>query len=329
MATLDSVTACLLIDASLCAYDVYDSANPGVCRTAVTPPPGYSVAGTFTGVDSVLFGWEDDLECYGVVFASDGDAGRSCIFSFRGTDTKVDALLELGDATATTPFVPFGGARRGDASVVESFWSIYSTPKGTTPSMQSQVFALLEKLQPIDRIYVTGHSLGAALAVLFTLDLALSSYGSTPYLNRNYACPRVGDSGFVALYEAQPAEKDPSRRTVRVQNTYDLVPCVPPEAAGFAHVGDALLVAFYDKNWSWLHPLEAKYEAHSALNHQAVLDCALAAGGVCESSDLYVPATKKHLVSKTPDPSTVCRVSWDSLVAAAEAAGPDAPPPTV
>ena len=42
--------------------------------------------------------------------------------------------------------------------------------------------------------------------------------------------------------------QNPATRTLRIQNTYDVVPCAPPELIGYQHVGDAYLVAFYNKD---------------------------------------------------------------------------------
>ncbi len=297
MATLDQMTARVLIAASISAYDAYDVNKPGTCKALhdIPAPPGYHAVATFTGYDTVFGGWDTQDECYGVVFCSDGGRPSSYIFAFRGTGSLIDGIDELLGAT-TVPFVPFGGSPVMPRAGVESgFWSIYTSSFKSTPSMQSQVFALLQRFQPIDQLYITGHSLGGALAELFTLDVALSSRASIPYANRNYASPRVGDAAFAALYNRQSREQNPSTRTIRVQNSYDLIPCVPPEDVGFHHVGEALLVAFYNKYW-YLNPTSAKYDDHSALNYQAVLNCAFARGGQCLSDALPSPVNKQTLM---------------------------------
>jgi triacylglycerol lipase len=273
-----------------------------------TPPPGYDFIDYWTGVDTV-FNVYNQVECFGVVFRSQS-APYSYIFSFRGTYSMLDAIDDL-EFWLEDKFVPFRTpAPSPSAGVASGFWSIYSTSLQGTPSMQAQLFALLDKYygssEPIHRLFITGHSLGAALGELFTLDLALSPYHEIAYSNYNYACPRVGNGEFAQLYESQPPEQNPATRTLRIQNTYDIVPCSPPELADYQHVGDVYLVAFYNKDAGWLDPL-AKFYDHQALNYQAVLACAFRSpGGVCINDNLDVPTDAETLVSLKPDPSTLC-----------------------
>ena len=72
---------------------------------------------------------------------------------------------------ANVPSVP------ADVRVEAGFWDVYTTGDGATPSMQRQVSALLDRYaasdHPIFELWITGHSLGAALSTLFALDVAL------------------------------------------------------------------------------------------------------------------------------------------------------------
>jgi hypothetical protein len=101
--------------------------------------------------------------------------------------------------------------------------------------LHHQLFGLVDKYQasdkPISQLHITGHSLGSALSELFTLDMA-QCRPEIVALNINYACPRVGEKGFVNFYEGQKLQQDPATQTLRVQNSYDVVPCAPPGVAG-------------------------------------------------------------------------------------------------
>lgn len=289
----------------------------------VTPPTGYDLVDCWTGIDTV-FSTLNQVECFGVVFRSQA-APYTYIFSFRGTYSMLDVLEDLSFWEKEN-FVPFQGSSPApDAQVADGFWGIYNTSATGTPSMQEQVFALLQKYnasaQPIHRLLVTGHSLGAALCELFTLDLALSSYSDIAYSNYNYAGPQVGNAAFAQLYDSQPREQDPATRTLRIQNTYDLVPCSPPTTFfDYQHVGDAYLVAFYNKTAGWLDPYAKLYD-HQALNYQAVLACAFASsGGVCINDNLLVPSDGETLVSFQPDPSTLCSLLLQEQMASTPAA---------
>jgi triacylglycerol lipase len=304
---IDPSLALLLVDASIESYYAYDPHVPAQCKLdLVTAPAGYDVIDCWTGLDTVFssFGL---YECFGVVFRSKA-APYSYVFSFRGTYSMLDVLEDL-DFWQQYPFVPWGALQSaGDAKVAGGFWSIYSASRAGSKSMQQQLFDLLDKYQasaqPISRLFVTGHSLGAALSELFTLDLALSPYREIPYRNYNYAGPLVGNPAFAQLYDSQSPELDPEMRTLRIQNTYDIVPCSPPQLFGYQHVGDAYLVAFYNKNAGWLNP-EAKLYDHQAVNYRGVLSCAFSSSqGYCDNDNLVVG--NETLVSRKPDPSTLC-----------------------
>jgi hypothetical protein len=81
-------------------------------------------------------------------------------------------------------------------------------------------------------VYVTGHSLGGALAVMATAELANhddAQVRDSVAACYTFGCPKPGDRSFdqyvkVPLY--------------RITNGVDLVPAVPPIFSGYKHVGD-------------------------------------------------------------------------------------------
>jgi hypothetical protein len=316
---IDQSLALLTMSASLEAYNAYNPLDrPSCCLDpkCVTPPLGYDLVDCWTGVDTVFA--NNLVECFGVVFRSQSEP-YSYIFAFRGTDSIFDAIDDL-DFWYQAPFSPYYGWSDPVPSrplVSSGFWDIYRTSIPGTPgtrarpSMQTQLFNLLEKYHgSINRLIITGHSLGAALCELFTLDLALSPYHGINYINYNYACPIVGDRAFAQLYNAQRQEQNPSTRTLRIQNTYDIIPCTPPSLPGlfsYQHAGTAYLLAFYNKNAGYIDPM-AKYYDHQALNYQAVLTCAVQSpDGICVNDNLKVPTDAETLVSLKPDPTTLCQ----------------------
>jgi triacylglycerol lipase len=300
---IDAGRALLLIDASIQAYNAFNSKQPAVCQTAkVTPPDGYELVDSWTGVDAI-FGEDRTIECCGVVFRS-LSAPFTYIFAFRGTASILDLLDDLG--AEKRPFVPYKStAPVGGAEVEAGFYDIYSETNNNQ-SMQAQLFSLIDKYNasehPIGQLLITGHSLGSALSQLFTLDLALSR-PDVKATNYNYACPRVGNAEFVTLYLQQPAQRNAETRTIRIQNTYDRVPCVPPELLGYSHTSPAVLVAFYKSTWDGID-LDFIVHDHSAVNYQAVLECAASsAGGVCLGK---VEGDGYPLTSQQPKTSAIC-----------------------
>ncbi|MGB5686725.1 MAG: lipase family protein [Candidatus Electrothrix sp.] len=302
--------ALLLIDASVQAYAAFSDKEPAQCQTAkIISPAGYDFVDHWTGVDSI-FSKNKTIECYGVIFRSQ-TAPFTYIFAFRGTDSLFDVLDDLG--AESKPFIPHAGSKVTipEAVAVESgFYNVYSKSdeQSGTASMQNQLFKLIDAYQasgkPIHELYITGHSLGSALSELFTLDVALCR----PELrasNYNYACPRVGNKAFVSFYDQQPQQQNAATRTLRFQNTYDKVPCVPFEDMGYQHIPNAFFIAFYEEGG-----LLKKYNLlarHSSANYQAVLHAAAQSkSGMCVVKKLEVPAYDHAVTSKVPDPDNIC-----------------------
>lgn len=74
----------------------------------------------------------------------------------------------------------------------------------------------------LESVYVTGHSLGAALANLAAAGIA-AEFGVKP-ITYTFSGPRAGDAVFAASVKAAGLE------TWRIFNTEDIVPTVPPAA---------------------------------------------------------------------------------------------------
>lgn len=155
------------------------------------------------GVNS-YYGWI--LRCIAPVWPF---AVGDFLVAVRGT---MDDLEWVNDALAGIPF-----PCRVGGSVGLGFWKIYDTMQAVTPDGQSHK----ARAFPVGNApYVTGHSLGAALATYLAMELQGPSVDVRPYL---FASPRTGTPDFVAAYK-------------RLMPTYslvnyeaDLVPQLPPD----------------------------------------------------------------------------------------------------
>lgn len=241
-----------LAQASVAAYADFEN-------KPVVPPPGYQTLERWTGWASSPFGGSE--ERFGVLFRSIASPA-TYIFAFRGTDSDLDIWNDL--FAETTTFVPIAGnTPQPPAYVAAGFWGIYTGIGGSMrQSMQQQVFALIQKYQ-IGFCYITGHSLGAALSSLFTLDVALSR-PALRAISMNFASPMVGTERWAQLYAQLAAP------TTRVLNYYDYVPDLPP-LPYYTHVGTPFQTAFYQYN-EWYPHLLAR---HALLNLQTVLSNAV------------------------------------------------------
>lgn len=250
---LDADIALALAIASRAAYDYYQN-------LPVTPPSGYTLVDHWTGWDAILL--TGSVESFGVVFQSQAEPG-TCIFAFRGTDSDLDAWEDVH--FIPTDFVPTKNGISPTPRVSSGFYGIYDGKGGgMTASMREQLFALLQKYQP-SQLYVTGHSLGAALCQLFSLDVAVSK--PTPSLNINFSSPMVGTDSWASAYAATID----ASQSIRVYNYWDYVPSLPPSAFDYSAVGIGFRTAFYvDKEW-FPHLLAR----HALSNLTVVLDNAL------------------------------------------------------
>ncbi len=125
----------------------------------------------------------------------------------------------------------------------------------------TQIRRTLPQLNPELPLYVTGHSLGGAVAVLTAADLAFdNSFPRNQTWVYTYASPRVGDPTFVQVYN------DLLPNTFRVVNLADTVPITPPinfRGDQFSHTG---------QEWSFLAQFGSASVNHSIETHQTAID---------------------------------------------------------
>ncbi|MBL8261560.1 MAG: lipase family protein [Xanthomonadaceae bacterium] len=283
--TLDATLTLALALASEAAYDDFDG-------KPLRLPQGWELAGRWTGWDPVFRGGSE--EKYGLLLrATDGSGAY--IVAFRGT-ASLDDVLDDGDVPKRA-FTPSAGTLSTSVQVEAGFYGIYNdTGAGMTQSMRQQLQQLLAKDSP-SSVYVTGHSLGGALAHLFAFDLSFGPYAAAFTRLTTFASPRVGDDGWRDTYDA----RIPSANSIRVYNQQDLVPKVPPKDFGYHDVGSGFPVWFERRTLPDLYPLSR----HALLNYIIVLQNAFDApsqtwaGSFPDATD-----AKKTMVSQVPNPPT-------------------------
>jgi len=144
----------------------------------------------------------------------------SVLVSFRGTEVPGEWLCDL-EAVPTT-------YHRGSGTVHEGFQKIYGAIRDSALDAAKSAF------DPGDQTLITGHSLGAALAILFAdevVDLTQNLQVCT------FAGPRTGLADFAASHNRRVPN------TVRIVNRWDIVPKVPipvPPLCLYEHVGSAV-----------------------------------------------------------------------------------------
>jgi hypothetical protein len=296
---IDPRLTMVLTQASMAAYSDFEGEK-------FEPPPGYVCVARWTGWDN----WTLDRgqlgggeERYGLLFRSESKP-VTYIFAFRGTDSDMDEYEDL--FWDTVEFVPTNTAPPQPAPYVASgFYGVYNESGGNgTTSMREQVFALLHDCKPA-RIYITGHSLGAALSQLFALDVVLSER-TTDVFNMNFASPRVGTNNWKLQYERHPTLS----KTRRIYNSYDWVPTLPPSLLDYTHVGVGFRTAFRVCNAYLPHELSR----HSLANLQTVLGHAVKSNPQVWVGSFKDAAAPNWKMCSTQPPSVDDYARWKAKV---------------
>jgi len=290
------------------AYTMYH-ADPG----NVTPPPssdfpaGYQLAAWISMQDFIL--GSTDPVFYGFIAQSIADP-HQLVLAIRGTSNGIEWW---DDATAIlkTPFkVP------GCGEVGMGFARIYNTlevierPVGVaaaTPrslkaagGFSRQVSELMRRRAaaglragkspaPVS-IEVTGHSLGAALATLYTMENAKTDKAPNPALC-TFASPFVGDSTFAAVFDGLQLT------SWRIVNVQDIVPMLPPEILGFTHVAKEQKFSSIGK----VRPSLACW--HALATYLYLIDPTLQPGADCQLAGLRAATHAPTSIGALPVPA--------------------------
>jgi triacylglycerol lipase len=140
---------------------------------------------------------------FGEFFGFVADVGGQVVLAFRGTDSIQTWLADARVVQVQDPAYP-GKVHSGFAAAVELMWP-----------------GLRERLPAGRPVWVTGHSLGGAMATLASVRLAGEGYPVPGVYT--FGSPRVGDLDFYDAYQAG------NYRAYRVVNNDDIVPHVPLE----------------------------------------------------------------------------------------------------
>lgn len=146
------------------------------------------------------------------------------VAAFRGTDEIADWLDNINAV-----------AKQGPLSDVHS--GFYRALMDIWPQMKTTIrsFRRTPEDQPDRPLWLTGHSLGGAMATLAAATLIEADeafYGAY-----TYGSPRVGDRDFARIFNVEAKGK-----VFRFQNNADIVTRVPARLMGYSHVGSFIYI---------------------------------------------------------------------------------------
>lgn len=169
---------------------------------------------------------------------------RDVVMAFRGTATCLEWLENLRATLAHFPNVDTDKSPERYGPMVESgFLSLYTSGTTMGPSLQDMVREETKRLlqsygdEPLS-LTITGHSLGAALAILAAYDIKTTLKCAPLVTVISFGGPRVGNRSFRKHLEKQGI------KVLRIVNSDDLITKVP----GFVIDGDNEVAKNKDDN---------------------------------------------------------------------------------
>ncbi|XP_031397111.1 uncharacterized protein LOC116208046 isoform X3 [Punica granatum] len=176
-------------------------------------------------------------------------ARRRLVVAFRGTEQSrwKDLRTDLMLAPAGLNPERIGGDFKQEVQVHSGFLSAYDSVRIRIISLLKLAIGFRDdagESQSKWHVYVTGHSLGGALATLLALELSssqLAKRGVISVTMYNFGSPRVGNKRFAELYNEKVKD------SWRVVNHRDIIPTVP-RLMGYCHVAQPVYLAAGDLN---------------------------------------------------------------------------------
>jgi hypothetical protein len=191
------------------------------------------------------------------VRSEDGTIG---VLAFRGT-VPDDFINWLTDANTALTNFHYGRVHSGFYRNVEPLWADIAATLDEAISPSESAAGSSgngepgRRLKPLENLYITGHSLGAAMAVIAAARIYTAEYLDWQPLVRGvytYGQPCVGDKVFCDRYQR---EFELYRHVYRT----DVVPHLPPLDVGkFRHFGTELYATRPSDGWQVNSPPRAR-----------------------------------------------------------------------
>ncbi|VVB01295.1 unnamed protein product [Arabis nemorensis] len=173
------------------------------------------------------------------------DARRKrVVIAFRGTEQTKWKDLQTDLMLVPVGLNPerIGGDFKQEVQVHSGFLSAYDSVRIRIISMLKMAIGYIDDVAEREdkwHVYVTGHSLGGALATLLAIELAssqLAKRGEITVTMYNFGSPRVGNKKFAEVYNQKVKD------SWRVVNHRDIIPTVP-RLMGYCHVAHPVYLA--------------------------------------------------------------------------------------
>ena len=177
------------------------------------------------GFKNFNFVYSEDLKILAFILRN----GHNTVICFRGTIINITSNWKIDLQARLIPMASFGGVHKGFSAALDSIWE----------GIKSHISA--HKSQ---RIWLTGHSLGGALAILAGARI-LTEFKRSPNIIINglyvFAAPRVGDCDFADSFKNTYLDQ----RSFVFANYNDVITVLPPgiqKISEYMNAGNILFI---------------------------------------------------------------------------------------
>ncbi|OKP85989.1 lipase [Paenibacillus helianthi] len=239
---------------------------------AFTVPTGYSVTHIIQA-KSLGRVWEP----FGFIMESP----QEIIIAFRGSSSTANWISNANATQKKYKYI------KENCLTHRGFTNIYS-------SARSGILSALSRLSPGKRLYITGHSLGGALATLCAPDVAVHTAFNTPHLY-TYGSPRAGDPAFAKACSRYVPN------SYRIGNLFDAAVYVPPsifimpgrdKRYYYSHVQTFYPLSFQNGSVSLNHALSSYFRELSKLRPEFTKQLCASTPGFCPVVEELPQATR-------------------------------------
>lgn len=255
--------------AAVCGQTYAQFMNPD---GAFIVPANYSVSSVIKA-KSMGHVWER----FGFIIESP----QEVIIAFRGTSSTTNWISDIIASQKKFKYI------KEDCLTHRGFTDIYS-------SARDEIHSALGKIVPGKTIYITGHSLGAALATMCAVDLAANTAYHTPFPYLfTYGSPRVGDPAFAKACTTYVPN------SYRIANPFDVVTYTPPSIYKlpkrekkyyYTHVQTLTPQSFQNGAVGLNHIIGSYFTALSKLQPEFTEQLCRANPGFCPLIEVTVPS---------------------------------------
>eukprot|EP00026_Physarum_polycephalum_P005708 Phypoly_transcript_05743.p1 GENE.Phypoly_transcript_05743~~Phypoly_transcript_05743.p1 ORF type:complete len:631 (+),score=79.08 Phypoly_transcript_05743:2-1894(+) len=175
---------------------------------------------------------EYQFQTYAKYSVYQSSALSALVLSFKGSDSVQDFL-----ADGNAPFDTCNFGAQACGQVHQGFYGYYN-------QVRDSIFTALAQETGYFDLYVTGHSLGAALAMLAAFDISVN-FNNTRMQSITlvtFGQPKVGNSDFVNIFNSRNINYTRYVDLSASGNYQDIITQSPPTLLGYQHAINATYV---------------------------------------------------------------------------------------